>query len=99
MSESLTAETFRPHLESEFRAVSDAGDPAVLVLTGVTALGVQPEAPRTEPFTLDFTGPTAPVLEQRIHRLEHDELGSLEIFLVPIGFDPDRRVRYEAVFN
>lgn len=35
---------------------------------------------------------------QGTYRLEHDELGTLEIFLVPLG--PDAvGMRYEAIFN
>lgn len=55
-------------------------------------------APRRDPFVLVFAGP-APALEQRIYTLSHAELGEVDIFLVPIGLDPDGRVRYEAVFN
>ncbi len=46
------------------------------------------------PFSLVFRGGPDPPLPQRIYRVEHDELGALEIFLVPIA--PDR---YEAVFT
>jgi hypothetical protein len=35
-----------------------------------------------------------PPLPQRIYRVEHAELGAIEIFLVPIAAD-----RYEAVFT
>lgn len=35
---------------------------------------------------------------QGIHRVEHEQLGSLEIFLVPLG--PDQQgMRYEAIFT
>jgi hypothetical protein len=44
------------------------------------------------PFSLVFAG--EPGLPQRIHRLEHETLGPLDIFLVPVG--PGR---YEAVFT
>jgi hypothetical protein len=46
------------------------------------------------PFSLVFHGGPQPPLPQRIYRVEHDSVGALEIFLVPIG--PDR---YEAVFT
>jgi hypothetical protein len=51
-----------------------------------------------EPFSLVFAGPAAPVLPQSIYRLENDDLGALEIFLVPIGRDAGG-TRYEAAFN
>ena len=50
------------------------------------------------PFSLVFRAPRDVSLEQRIHRLEHGELGVLELFLVPIG--PDAvGLRYEAIFG
>ena len=49
-------------------------------------------------FSLEFRGPQAPVLPQRICRLEHPGLGVLEIFLVPLGRE-EGAVRYEAVFG
>jgi len=99
MLDSLTADTFLAHSGTEFE-VRDLGDePVVLVLAEVRSLGHQPQAPRVDPFALEFVGPSKPVLEQRIHGLGHPALGELEIFLVPIGVDPDGGVRYEAVFN
>ena len=46
------------------------------------------------PFSLVFQGSPDPPLPQRIYRVEHDALGAIEIFLVPIAAD-----RYEAVFT
>jgi hypothetical protein len=37
-------------------------------------------------------------MPQRIYRLQHEELGQLELFLVPIGPDADGMC-YEAVFS
>jgi hypothetical protein len=50
------------------------------------------------PFSLVFRGPLEPLLPQGIHRLEHDALGELDLFLVPIGPD-EAGTRYEAVFG
>ena len=98
MLESVTAETFLPHEGSEFE-VRDSGVPIVLRLTEVRSLGHQAHAPRVDPFALEFSGPSQPLLEQRIYSLAHAALGDLEIFLVPIGVDPAGGLRYEAVFN
>ena len=103
-SRPLEAATFEPHIGSEFRvAISDVAgvidrDTASIRLVDVTRPPAQAGAPRADPFTIEFTGPQ-PALEQRIHALDHPILGGLEVFLVPIGLDPDGRVRYEAVFN
>ena len=96
----MTSQTFLPHVGSEFRFQGPmGGDDVNLHLTAVRDLGKQPNAPRGEPFALEFAGPPQPVLDQRIYRLEHDELGVLEIFVVPIGYDAEGNLRYEAVFN
>lgn len=53
---------------------------------------------RRRPFSLTFRGPNDPVLSQRIYALENPALGTLDIFLVPIG--PDKQgMQYEAVFT
>jgi hypothetical protein len=46
-----------------------------------------------------FVTVDTPVQPQQVQELEHDELGHLAIFLVPIGSDENGRMRYEAVFN
>jgi hypothetical protein len=100
----MDAGTFEPHTGSEFRVAgsersegSEQNLPSIR-LEVVTGRPAQVGGPRSDPFTLEFTGPQ-PVLEQRTYTLDHRALGLIELFLVPIGIDPDGRVRYEAVFN
>jgi uncharacterized protein DUF6916 len=53
-----------------------------------------------ESFALVFLVPTKAYLPQGIYQVDHAELGVLDIFLVPIGPDPQRQgVRMEGVFN
>jgi hypothetical protein len=49
-------------------------------------------------FSLVFRGGPDPPLQQRIYCLEHEQLGALDLFLVPLGPDAAGQ-RYEAVFN
>lgn len=95
----VTAQTFTPHQGTEFRVTTPGTPEAVLRLAAVDEPGPQPQAPRPDPFALVFIGPGDPRLVQRIHRLEHEVLGTLELFLVPIGPDDGGGLRYEAVFN
>jgi hypothetical protein len=92
---SLTAEDFRALLgtrfvmpsvpfEAELIEVSDRGATSV---TGLRA-----------PFSIVFRGPLQPVLSQGIRHIEHNGLGELDLFLVPIGPD-ETGMRYEAVFG
>lgn len=50
-------------------------------------------------FSLYFHGPPAALLPQGIHLLEHDVLGTLALFLVPILGSNHERIVYEACFN
>ena len=54
--------------------------------------------PERQQFSVVFRGGSDQPLPQRIYRVEHDELGALEIFLVPIGPDEVAQ-RYEAIFT
>jgi hypothetical protein len=94
----LTADDFEPHLSTEFRVSIESAELAPVRLDEVVRLRAQPGAPREEPFSLVFSGPP-PAMEQRMWTLSHPGPGRLDVFLVPIGLDPDGRVRYEAVFN
>jgi hypothetical protein len=47
---------------------------------------------------LFFYGSADSNLGQGTFELEHESLGQLQIFLVPIGID-SRGIRYQAVFN
>ena len=81
------------------------GDLFSIEAEGVTAIElasveVKPsreDAERT-PFVLTFHGPVEALLPQSIYLLEHEKLGQLEIFLVPVAQDHSH-VSYEAVFN
>ncbi|HTZ03449.1 MAG TPA: hypothetical protein VMC05_14040 [Xanthobacteraceae bacterium] len=50
------------------------------------------------PFSLIFLAPGPQILPQRIYQMENDSLGSVAIFLVPVGGDAEG-VHYQAVFN
>jgi hypothetical protein len=50
------------------------------------------------PFTLFFVASDPRVMPQQIYRIEHEALGTLSIFLVPIGKDKSG-VTYQATFN
>ena len=95
VQEPLVFETFAGRVGQEFRVEVDA---ATIIATTLTAATAHGDGRVAAGFSLVFTGPIEPVLPQRTYRLAHDELGDLEIFIVPIGRD-DAGVRYEAVFN
>ncbi len=52
----------------------------------------------SESFALLFRGPGTFVLPQQIYTLNHERLGLLNLFLVPVGRD-SRGTYYEVIFN
>jgi hypothetical protein len=96
MSNPLTRTTFAGHEGATFRIRDDGGEPASLTLTEVSA--ARPEGDR--PFSLVFNAAADVMLQQGTYRLEHDTIGSFDLFLVPIRPDAaSRQMRYEAIFN
>jgi len=93
----LTADDFAPHSGSRYLLrFADAAEPIALELVEVNAAARGPRPGR--PFSLVFRGPRNALLPQSIYRLEHDAMGALDLFLVPVGPDP-QGMCYEAVFN
>jgi hypothetical protein len=91
---SLTAETFAGRVGEQF-TLEDQQSSYPLVLAECERHGA---SPTREAFSLTFVGPVEPVLPQQIYPLRHEQLGLLELFLVPLGCDAGG-TRYEAVFN
>jgi hypothetical protein len=102
LPETPTPASFTPHVGTVF-TISFTDGTLALTLGVVEPHGTRaprPDAPdlRTEPFSLLFLGPLRPVLPQRTWDLTHPVLGTLAVFLVPLGPE-NGRMRYEAVFN
>jgi hypothetical protein len=89
--ETLTAADFAPLRGDRFRIAPDDATPFDAELIEITEIPREPGG-RT-PFSIVFRGGPDPPLPQRIYRVQHEGLGLMEIFLVPIASD-----RYEAVF-
>lgn len=100
MSErNLVFEDFADKVEQIF-VISDQNVPAIpLILAEAQLLSAKPAKPGIRPpFSLTFIAKDPRVLPQRIYRLEHNDLGQLEIFLVPAAKDA-QGVTYCATFN
>lgn len=92
-----TLDMFAPHVGETF-VVAMPGTRLELILREAKSLASRPDPERRAPFSLLFSGPADAPLPQRIYPLEHAELGTLEIFLVPLG-PSGAELRYEAVFG
>ena len=103
MLERFTLDTFAPLIGERFRLRVEGQAPLDMTLASVTEIpvsGWRPEdvAEHRKPFSLVFNGPPTIVLPQAIYCFEHDGIGELAIFIVPIGRSAEA-VRYEAVFS
>jgi len=99
MLDKLKSDNFAFYLHQNFRVHLDGVEPINLELVRVTEAGTTSGQDARNPFSLHFLGPVSEqYLIQHIHRLEHGQMGNLEIFLVPLGFE-DGRMRYEAIFT
>ncbi len=92
----LTHEDFARRLNDRFRLHTDTTSHE-LRLFQVKPLGVGMPGGR-QPFSLLFRAPPDALFPQMIYRIEHDRMGALDLFLVPIGPDQHGMV-YEALFN
>lgn len=96
----LSAGAFRARVDETFRIHFADGESIDTELVEVS--GLKGDTPREDksPFSLLFAGPEGAALEQGIYRFENDEMGSLDLFLVTVGPDPDDGLmRYEVVFT
>lgn len=99
MLETLTADTFTALIGQRF-ILTDGNLRVPVELVTVTRLGASTTAPggRREAFSLVFRGPLGLTAPQRIYTLEHDVLGSHDLFFVPIKPEGDGAY-LEAVFT
>lgn len=91
----LTQGAFAEQLNTKFRINLKGQEPIELELSRVSELNL---AFGTEAFSIVFTGPKEFVLAQGTYQFEHDQMGSFQMMIVPIG-RTEQGTTYEAVFN
>ena len=98
MPNTLSLGTFEPLVGQVVRVRFGDAAPSELTLIEASALGTDADPRRQRaPFRLTFRGPPGEVAPQAIYRVEHDALGELSIFLVPVRADANG-VIHEAIF-
>ena len=95
MSEPLTQDQFREHLDTVFTVVVSPEQTLELKLIECNDLG---STDQQEQFSLIFAGPPNLLIHQQICPLRHEAMGELAIFLVPVRSDQEH-IYYEAIFN
>lgn len=94
MLDRLAATDFAPLVGSAFAA----GELALELVEVNPLRDSSAGAAGRRPFALVFRARTAEPLSQGIFSLEHDRLGRLDVFLVPVGRDPGGLL-LEAIFT
>jgi hypothetical protein len=95
MLEDLTRDAFAENLNTTFTVhLGEIGvvDINLVEVSELRAVG------RQRMYSLFFLGPLEQPLQQQVYKMEHDRLGVFDLFIVPVGREPDG-MRYEAVFN
>lgn len=98
MLNKLQSADFTPYLNGKFHIHVESVGPIEAELIEVSELGAPPFNQR-QPFSIVLrTRQKNQYLVQAIYQVEHAEMGTLDLFLVPLG--PDKEgMRYEAVFT
>ena len=86
---------FREQLNTVFRVDHNAGA-VPLVLAEVTDSRV---SGGFEHFSLFFHGPSDRILAQGTYAMQHDALGTLDLFIVPVMGSNAERIIYQAHFS
>jgi hypothetical protein len=93
--EFYTKEGFAEHVNTKFTIPLEPSGAIELELVEVVSTL---STPRQEQFSVFFRGPANIYLPQMTYHMTHDAMGELDLFIVPVGRQPDG-FHYEAVFN
>lgn len=91
----LSRQLFKANLNGEFKVKLENDCNLVLQLTQVSA---KKDQGPYEAYTVEFTGPKEPPINQGMYELSNKALGKHTIFLVPVG-ERKEGIEYEAVFS
>lgn len=94
MSKTISYEEFAEQVNTKFR-LSETEEKFEIELVEATAPVV---TAHQEIYSLFFKSPKEYFLPQRTYELEHERLGDVTLFLVPVEETEDG-FRYESVFN
>ena len=99
MASTLNFSAFSERVNEVF-TITDGAVTVELELVECNQLTAHPagNTPQRESFSLVFRGPMNLALPQRTFSLQNAAMGTMDIFLVPIGPD-GKGLQYEAVFN
>jgi hypothetical protein len=94
----LTIDDFRDRVGETFSATADGGRTLMLTLDQVDALPRPIGDKGRAPFSLEFHDAATDHVPQQTVAVEHADLGSFDLFVVPLG-PGAHGMRYEAIFT
>lgn len=94
----LKSSDFTPYLHQKFLLHIGEPVPYEAELLEVTELSAAAPNAQRKPFSIILCGPRERRLPQRIYKMQHEKLGEMDIFLVPVAVN-EKGYHYEAVFN
>lgn len=90
--------TYQPHVGGTFRLELAGHPPIDLKLVDAAPGPWQRDDRGKVAFRLEFSGPAEPLLAQATYRIQHPEVGGVDLFIVPLAQDAVSAT-YEAVVN
>jgi hypothetical protein len=99
MLETLTIDDFSGRVGETFRAKAEGDRTLTLTLDSVDALPRPLGDKGRQPFSLEFHDEAEEHVPQQTVAVSHDDLGSFELFVVPLGPGDGGLMRYEAIFT
>lgn len=95
----LTINDFADKIGNTFKIKFEGDVEVDLTLAKVEPGKYKTPSTTREPFSLLFNGPESMRLSQGAFPLENEALGTLPIFIVPVGENADGTITYQAVFS
>lgn len=96
--EELKEEVFAQHLNTKFYVQLEDRKVELELVKVVGDKSSMDKVEGVERFAIYFLGPGDFYLPQRIYHIEHEVLGTMLIFIVPVGAQAGR-YQYEAIFT
>ncbi len=90
----LTKKSFEKHLNSVFRVVDEAMKTVEVKLVEVS----ERESEKAYSMSLVFIGPEHEELPQNNYKVEHDKMGTFDLFMVPVGKN-EAGIEYQVIFS
>jgi hypothetical protein len=96
MSDTISAETFAPHVG---RPASLANGQALTLVAVDAHRSPRPDAAPGTSFSLLLRGAAAPIVSEGLHQLTFEDGATYELYLIPIHTSSRDHQDYQVVFN